>query len=183
MSTGDKQQLNSLLFGVANGNADCLDGIYEIAGGRMMAVAMSIVKNRQTAEDIVHDSFIKIVKYARRYKSDGDGYAWVMSIVRNTALDYIRKRRQHIEVSAEEIYNLSSSDYSPEKRENAIMLESALNKLAPDERKIIYLTYYLEMPLREIATELGISKSTADRKLQSAQKNLKILLNCGTNDD
>ena len=72
-------------------------------------------------------------------------------------------------------------DYSPEKRESAITLEQALAKLEPDDRAVIYRIYYLDMTVREIASELGLSKSAVQRVKDRAEKQLKTLLG-GTND-
>ena len=178
MSNGEK--LNNLILAVADGHAECLDGIYEIAGGRMLAVAAGIA-GRDCAEDILHDSFIKIARFAKRYKRGTNPYAWLMKIVRNTALDFVRSKRAHTEVSTEEFYNLTSLDYSPDGRDNAIMLETAIAKLEPDERKVIYYIYYLDMTVREIAAEMKCGKSTVQRTAERAQQKLKNYLQSGTN--
>ena len=52
MQTNDGEKLNRLIFAVAKGNADCLDGIYALAGGKMYAVALSLV-GRDHAEDVL----------------------------------------------------------------------------------------------------------------------------------
>ena len=174
------EKLNKLILAVADGYADCLDGIYELAGGRMLGVAISIV-GRDYAEDVLQESFIKIARFAGRYKPTENPYGWIIKIVRNTALDFLKARKLRAEVSTEEMFSLSSLDYSPDKRENAIMLEQAVAKLEPDERKIIYYIYYLDMTVREIASKLKLSKSAVQRLKDRAEKNLKILLDGGTN--
>lgn len=179
LSNGEK--LNNLILAVADGHADCLDGIYELAGGRMFAVAVSVA-GKENAEDILHDSFIKIARFARKYKKGVSPYGWLLKIVRNTALDYVRSKKAHNEASTEEFYSLSSLDYSPEKRENALMLEDAISKLEPDEKKVIYYKYYLDMTVREIAAEMKCGKSSVQRTAERAEVKLKNLLSGGTND-
>lgn len=179
MSIDRREQLNNLVTAVANGYADCLDGIYIAAGGQMFAVALGIVRDRALAEDVVHDSLIKIAKHARKYKKGTSALGWIMTIVRNTALDVARKR--HREVSADEMYSLSSSDYSPENRENAIALESAIDKLDITEKKVIYCRYYLDMTVRDTAAQLKISKSSVQRIQEIAENKIKKFLS-GTND-
>ena len=173
------EKLNRLIIAVANGFLDCLDGILDIAGGQMMAVAASIV-GKDYAEDAVHDSFIKIARFAKKYERGMNPYGWIMKIVRNTALDLKKSKSLHPQVSTEEFFSLSSLDYSPEKRENAIVLEQAISKLAKDEQRIIYFIYYLDMTIREIAAEMKISKSAAQRLKDRAEEKLKSLLS-GTN--
>lgn len=181
MPDKESEQLNKLISGVAKGVADCLDGIYLFAGKRMFAVAVSLV-GRDCAEDVVHDSLIKIARFAYKYRQDDNPAGWVLKIVRNTALDYIKKKKAHPAASAEEFFSLASFDYSPDRRDDAIMLEQAMKKLSPDERRAMYLKYYVDMTVREIAAEMKISKSAADRLIQRAEEKLKKLLSAGRND-
>lgn len=177
MAIDRRQQLNNLVSAVADGYAECLDGIYKAAGGQMFAVAQGIVRDRALAEDVVHDSLIKIAKYAHKYKKDTSAIAWIMAIVRNTALDTARKRKR--EVSVDETYPLSS-DYSPEGRENALALESAIAKLDDIEKKVIYCRYYLDMTVRDTAKQLKMSKSAVQRTQENAENKIKLFLS-GTN--
>lgn len=180
MIESDGEKLNRLISAVANGDADSLDGILKLVGGRMLAVAASYV-GRQFAEDVVHDSFIKIARFAKSYRRGINPYGWIMRIVKNTSLDLLKSQKRKKEVSEEEFFSLTSLDYSPEKRENAIMLEQAIAKLEPDERKIIHLVYYMDMTVREIASELNFSKSSVERLKQKAEEKLKNFLIGGTN--
>ena len=181
MVHGGEEKLNNLISAVADGHAECLDGIYEIAGGRMLAVAASVA-GKDNAEDILHDSFIKIARFAGKYKKGTNAYAWLTKIVRNTALDFVRSKKARTEVSSEEFYSLSSLDYSPEKRENAIMLETAIAKLEPDEKKVIYYRYYLDLSIRDIAKQMKCGKSSAQRLAERAERKLKNFLDGGTNE-
>ena len=171
----DGEKLNRLIISVANGNPSGLDGILKLAGGKMLAVAISYV-GRDYAEDVLHDSFIKIARFAGSYRRGMSPYGWLMKIVRNTALDYLKSKKLKKEVGEEEFFSLSSLDYSPEKRENAIALEQALSKLETDEKKIIYLIYYLDMTVREVAEEMKMSKSAVQRLKEKAEEKLKNLL-------
>ena len=169
------EKLNRLILGVADGHSECLDGILMLAGGQMMAVALSLV-GRDHAEDVLHDSFIKVARFAKSYKPGTSPYGWLMKIVRNTALDFLRAKKIRAEVSSDKLFSLSSLDYSPERRENAIALEQAISKLEPNEKKIIYFVYYLDTTVREIAKELNISKSAVQRLKEKAEEKLRNLL-------
>ena len=179
MNVSDGEKLNSLILAVANGDAGGLDGILLLAGGKMTAVAAGVV-GRDYAEDVVHDSLIKIARFAKSFKRGMNPYGWIMKIVKNTALDFIRSKKLHPQIGEEQFFSLSSLDYSPEKRENAIVLEQAISKLEKNEQRIIYFIYYLDMTIREIAAEMKISKSAAQRLKDRAEEKLKSLLS-GTN--
>ena len=178
----EREQLNSLLRDLKRGNADALDGILALAGGRMLALARGIVRNPADAEDVVQDSFWKIARNIRSYKEDTNGYAWIMRIVRNTAFDLLRRRKMRAEEDIDAFFHLSDERYSPDKRENAIVLEEAVARLAPLHKKMIYYRYYLDMTVREIANETGMSKSAAARTISDAEERLKFFLGAGQND-
>ncbi|MDE7380292.1 MAG: sigma-70 family RNA polymerase sigma factor [Clostridia bacterium] len=181
--TDGKEQLNNLIFAVAQGQTQCLDGIFEIAARRMNVAALAVVGDRAAAEDVVSDSFIKIVRFAGKYRRQDDPMAWILRIVRNTALDYLRKRKRRAEVSSECLFDLCDPSSSPEKIEAAATLELAISKLAPDERRAIYMRYYLDMTVREIAEAIRLTRSSAERLIQRAETNLKTFLKNGKNDN
>lgn len=183
MPEDKKLQLNNYLTVLKNGNADILDAIYALVGGRMYALAKSITGNAADAEDIVHDSFIKIVKKIGSYKSGTNAYAWIMKITRNTALDLLRKRKVRAEENIDEFFNLTENGYDEEKKDTAIMLETAVKKLDEEEKRLIYYSYYLDMSVREIAKITGKSKSAVARNIEKTERKLKIYILVGTTDE
>lgn len=180
--TDGREQLNNLIFAVARGQTECLDGIFAIAAKRMNVAALAVVGDRSAAEDVVSDSFIKIARFAGKYRRQDDPMAWILRIVRNTALDYLRKRKRRAEVSNECLFGLCDPASSPESLIASVSLEQAVAKLAPDERRAVYMRYYMDMTVREIASAMRLSRSSAERLIQRAEAKLKILLNGGKND-
>lgn len=65
MTDQDRQRINTYLMEIAQGNFVALDGLSRLVSARMLSVALAIVKNRQSAEDIVQDSFVTILKRPR----------------------------------------------------------------------------------------------------------------------
>lgn len=182
MPEDKKIQLNNYLTVLKNGNADILDAIYMLVGGRMYALAKSISGSNSDAEDVVHDSLIKIVQKIHKYKDGTNAYAWIMKITRNTALDLLRKKSVRAEENIDEFFNLTEQNYDEDKKDTAIVLETAVKKLEENEKKMIYYSYYLDMTVREIAKITGISKSTVARTIEKAEQKLKIYLLVGTKD-
>lgn len=178
----DHGQLNTVLKILKSGNPNALDEIYITVGGRMFSLARGIVKTREDAEDVLQESFLKIAKSIRSYREDTNAYAWVMRIVRNTAFDFLRRRKIRATEDIDLFFSLADERYSPEKRETALVLEEAVKRLDEVERKMIYYKYYLDFTVRETASETGISKSAVQRLTASAEKKLKSLLGEGQND-
>ena len=176
MQEDELRKINNFILYVAKGYPQALEAIYENIGGRMLSVAFSVLKDRYLAEDVVQDSFLKIAKNARRFKPGTNGIAWICKIVRNTALDYLKREKKITKVNVEDCFDLGAADVGLERSENAIILENALKKLSPDQRTVVYYRYYLDYTERDIAKETGIPKSTVMRLIQSAEENLKKIL-------
>ena len=174
----DSAQLDRLIRRLAKGESSALGEIYALMGKRMVALARGIVKTQSDAEDVVSDSLVKLVRAAASYR-DGNGYAYLMRIVRNTSLDFLRKQKRTAAENIDDIFSLADERYSPERREDALFLESAIGRLPPLGKKMIYYRYYLGLTVREIAREEKMSKSSAERAVAHAEAQLKILLGAG----
>ncbi len=174
----DSAQVNDLILRIAKGDASALDELFALMGKRMFALARGIVKNKADAEDVVSDSLVKLVKYGSSFR-EGNGYGFLMRIVRNTALDFLRKNKRTATEDIDDFFSLSDERYSPEKREDALILENAIRSLPPLEKKMIYYRYYLGLTVREIAREENMSKSAAERAVARAEEMLKKFLKAG----
>lgn len=179
MTDVEKQQLNNYIFAVAKGDMQALDGIFIIAAKRMTAVAYGILGNHASAEDVVSDSFVKIVKFAKKYRRGEEPMGWILRIVRNTALDFLRSRNRRQEIDIDKMYSLADVTYSYDRRAEAFELERAISKLTVEEQRAIKCRYFLDMTVRETAEKLGLTKSSADRLIKKAEENLKIILESG----
>ncbi len=182
MAPADSEKIELLLRALRSGDAEALDGIYACLGGRMLALARGIVRNRADAEDVVSDSFLKLARGIGGYRIGTNGCAFVMRIVRNTAFDLLRKRKVRAEEDLDEFFHLTDERYRPERMDGALVLEDAVAKLAPLERRMIYYRYYLDFTVREIAKETGVSKSAVQRMVSAAEEKLKKLLSEGQTD-
>lgn len=176
MPPTESEQLNRLLSRLARGDKDALDGILSLLGKRMYALAYGFVKNRADAEDILSDSFLKIAQGIRSFKSDTNGYGWIMRIVRNCSLDFLRKRKRTATEDLDGFFCIADERYSPDRYDDAVLFQNALQSLAPLERRLIYYRYYLDFTVRETAAEMGLSKSSVQRMTEQAEKKLKEIL-------
>ena len=145
----------------------------------MFALARGIVKNRADAEDVVNESLVKLARGVRGYKSGTNGCAFVMRIVRNCAFDLLRRRKVRAEEDIDAFFHLTDERYNARQIERALVLEDAVGRLTPEERRMIYYRYYLDLTVREIARETGLSKSAVQRQVASAEENLRKMLSEG----
>jgi len=178
----DHGQLNEMLVDLKNGNLDALDGVYVTVGRRMYAIARGIV-GKDDADDVLSESLIKLARNVKSYQAGTNAYAWLMKLVRNTALDYLRKRKRTVTENLDEFFHLTDERYSSDRLEEALVLEEALSRLSEEDKRIIYYRYYLDFTVRDVAKELGLSKSTAARAIERAETRLKELLQAGQTQD
>lgn len=177
----DKLYINSLIERIREGDINALSEIYKQASSRMLSIAMGIVKNRQLAEEIVQDAFLIIAKKAGQFKFKNNGYGWICTIVRNTALNTLKSEKRRMGVNIDSFYNLSDNYNLLCEAEITDEIERALMNLDENEKQLIHLKYYGEMTVREIAKATNISKSSVDRILKRAEE--KILKNIDKRED
>lgn len=173
ISDSERERINIYLALIANGDESSLSDLYQLVGGRLMSVALGIMRDRELAEDVLHDSFIKIVKYSRKFTLNTNGYAWLCKIVRNTALNKIKSEKLR---QGEDIDNILDLTDGKDLYNDSIVVgevREALKCLSSRERTIIWLKYYNDMTVRDIASELNMSKSTVQDCIKAAENKLR----------
>lgn len=170
--------INASILKIAEGDSRGIDEIYEAIGGRMLSVAIGVVRNRSIAEEVVQDSFVKIVRHASSFRRRENGSAWILKIVRNTALNKLRSEELRSGIPIEENFWIPdpAGERALERSENAMLLQSALETLDAGERRIVCEHYLAERTVREIAKAEGISKSTVARILARAEEKMRRAL-------
>ena len=176
-----RKQINILIVQVSQGNTFALEGLSRLVSARMLSIALSIVKNRATAEDVVQDSFLRIVKNAYLFKPQTNGYAWICKITQNVALNALRAENRRRTDNIDDFFNLSSDDDVEETSTRHILLKQAMQGLSDFEKRVIYQKYFMDFTVRDSAKSLGKSKSAVQRAITAAEEKIKLFLNGGTN--
>jgi len=175
--TADKGKLlNNLIVALKCGDKYALGEIYSIAGGRMLSVAMGILRNKQWAEDVLQDSFVKVVRFCKKYKENSNAYAWLCTIARNTALNKLKSEKLKAGDNIDNFFDISDNGLTEEKRETALEVEEALKELKPRLRTIVWLRYFNDLTVKEISRELNMPSSTVHFMLKKSEKKLKEIL-------
>jgi len=127
----------------------------------------SYVENQQSTEDIVQETFIKMIKNIQAYKQQANSKfsTWLFTIARNTITDEIRKGKIRETVPIDDQENLvSEKDESIEeiviKNETIDSINIAIETLTPDLKSIVLLKYYLDFSYKEISE---IIRSTPEK--------------------
>lgn len=142
--------------------------LYTQYRGKVLGYIRARVNNREDAEDLCQDVFVKVFRAADRYDAEKSAPGtWIYAVTRNAVIDYFRKNRP-----AEELPEDLTDDALPE---DAVMQTALLDELAaaleqlPDElTDIIVARYYDHLPLTEIAERMGLSYGAVKLRHQKA---------------
>ncbi|MEI2702685.1 MAG: RNA polymerase sigma factor [Baekduia sp.] len=150
------------------------DALYRDAASDLFAYVVTIVRDRQAAEDVTHAAFEKAYRKQRSYKEKkGSERAWLFGIARNAALDELRRRKRtaslHGEPPDPELPEPDEDDAAV--RRSAV--RAAIAELDPRDRELIALKYYAGLSNEEIARVLGVSPSNAGTRLHRAINRLR----------
>lgn len=161
-------QLDRWIREMARGDRDALARIYEAAGTAVFAYALSVLKNRSDAEDVLHDTFVSLWSYAADYKSQGKPMAWIMTIARNHSYKQLQYRQRYQPLESDTW--LQSFPADPDDR---LMLRQCMQALTDEERQILVLHAVAGCRFREIGQMLDLNTSTVLSKYHRALKKVR----------
>lgn len=148
--------------------------IYRDYHGKIYGYILLKINNRQDAEDIAAEVFVKIYSKLDTFDKDKAALStWIYTIVRNTLTDYFRTRKIFSEIP-EDARDDSSPEDEAYSAETLCKLAGALESLGERERDIIILRYYSGMTLKEIAEKLNVSYAYVKVLQKKALKEIKI---------
>ena len=172
MDQNSREKIESALELVRSGSKDGVEQLYCLMGRIMLFVANGVLHDIHSAEDVVQDSFVKIVRHIGSYRRGTNGYAWVCRIVRNTALNYAKSTDNRRWTELSEFDKAAESSFD-EKSDTALLIEKLMNALTPERREMVYMKYFLDMTVREIGKELRKSKSYVAKEIRVAEEEMK----------
>lgn len=164
----DETKLDELLRTIAMGEVHHLEELYKLTNTTLFGFALSIVKNKSDAEDIVHDSYLSILRASKNYQSYGKPMAWMLRITRNLCMDKLREgdKRSDQEIQDWMIVENIKEDHKE-------LLNICFQVLDEEERQIVTLHSLTGLKFREIAQLLEIPLSTTLSKYRRALKKMK----------
>ena len=160
----------NLIIRMASNDGAAFRELYQQTSGVVYGFAMSILRNKHDAEDVMHDAFIKIYSSAVTYRPSGNPMAWILTIVRNLCLNKIRAGKVCEDLS--EYYDLAGSSNDSENMLDRMVLETAMSVLDAEERQIVILHAMTGFKHREIAEVLDLPTGTVLSKYNRALKKM-----------
>lgn len=147
----------------------------------VFTVVFRIVNNREDAEDITQEIFIKVFKSLNSFKEEAEFSTWLYRIAYNTALSEIRKRKI-VFASFDDFSNLEDEkmNENPEElasEERILYMEQALRTLPPEDALLITMFYLNNQSIEEISRISSLSQANVKVKLHRMRKKLAIEIN------
>lgn len=157
-----------------------MNDLYDRYGRVAYSLIYRIVRNSSTAEDLVQETFLRVWNRVQSFDAErGALGAWVLTIARNRAIDYLRSVDGRMEASAIELDHLERPGLFAKLDTTALALDrvrrlkSAFEKLTPVQRQVIELAYYEGMSQTEMAERLKQPLGTVKTWTRSALKILR----------
>ncbi len=182
-----KKQLTDaeLVRGYVNGNETYLSILIHRYRNKLFGYIFSKVKNKELAEDIFQDVFIKIIHTlkAGTYNEEGKFGSWLMRIAHNLIIDHFRRvKRQKLTYDTEDfsMFDLLSDHKNAEnimvKSQTVEKIQRLIEELPEEQKRVLKMRIYEEIPFKEIAKIENISINTALGRMRYAVINLRKLI-------
>jgi RNA polymerase sigma-70 factor (ECF subfamily) len=145
-------------------------------------LAFRICGNREEAEEIAQDSFLKAYRSLKGFKMKSSFATWLYRIVYNTSISHVRIKKKGIlsledfPADATDFIGNNTTEEEAEKEYRSTLINFALQKITEEERGLISLYYYEEMSIDEISDVTGISKSNVKVKLFRARQKMSEII-------
>jgi RNA polymerase sigma-70 factor (ECF subfamily) len=174
----DQLYIEKVLKGDANSFAVLVDRYKDM----VFSLALKVMKNREEAEEVSQDTFIKAYRSLKHFKGDAKFSTWLYKIAYHNCMDRVKKisRKYNTDTIDEVVENkISATDdvlQTIERKERAEIIKACLNELAEDERSILWFFYFEELSLKEITKVTAFSENNVKVKLHRARKKLLAVI-------
>jgi RNA polymerase sigma-70 factor, ECF subfamily len=169
-------------------NDDLFAYIFKEYSDDVYRLIFTYVKKNEVAEDLVQEVFIKCYKNIDDFKGNSSVKTWIISIAINQCKDYLRSAYSRYIYLSDKISSFAKGstktpeDLVLENNEKNLLTKEILN-LPIKYREVIYLYYFQELKIREIADVLGVNENTLKSRLSRAKELVKKNIQEGSKED
>lgn len=173
-----------LVAAFANGNNDAFDTLLRRQEARVFNYIYNIVKNKDVADDIFQETFVKAITTIKlgHYTDSGKFSAWITRIAHNLIIDYYRQTKTENTISADQDESdvLNRRDLSDDNIEDLRVttqihtdVKRIMESLPDSQREVLDMRFYRNMSFKEIAEATGVSINTALGRMRYAILNMR----------
>ena len=152
---------------------------------------LRFVGSRETAEDLLQETFLRVIKGADAYQRQAKFTTWLYTIARNLCVDQSRRAKHRKAQSLDAPMNSSAesgtlldvipssemaSDRRASNKELHLRLHEALSRLSEEQREVFLMREFLDMPFKDIADIIGVPENTVKSRMRYALEKLREAL-------
>jgi RNA polymerase sigma factor (sigma-70 family) len=178
---------NQLIQEYVSGNNDAFEVLLSRYKQRIYSFIYSKIKDRDLADDVFQDTFIKVIKTLKKgtYNEEGRFLSWVMRIAHNLIVDHFRrKQRMPMHETQDNDYDVFYSVSEPSQNVEAIMIDTQIKEdinalmleLPENQLEVLRMRLYQDMSFKEIAERTNVSINTSLGRMRYGLINLRKLI-------
>ena len=174
----DQQHIEKVLNGDTNAFSFLVDKYKDM----VFTLAIKVTKNREEAEEISQDAFIKAYKNLSSFKGDSKFSTWIYRITYNACLDSLKKQKRQQrtvaidEFTEHEVKTLNNALDHMEQQERKQAIQDCLQLVSKEDNVLLTLFYFEELSLKEISKIMGATVNNLKVKLFRSRKHLATVL-------
>jgi RNA polymerase sigma-70 factor (ECF subfamily) len=152
--------------------------LYKRYRGKILDKCYSLTHSRDLSEELTVDILSKVYEKLDGFKGNSSFSSWLYSVTYNHCIDYLReKKKLHYPEwnSSNELSEIIDESYDQEEEISYDRLMELLDKLHTEEKVLIIMRYFDEIPLRQIAEALRVTESAAKMRIKRAKARLMFL--------
>ena len=168
------------------GDSKSFEALIQKHKNKIYAFILSKIRNRDLAEDIFQDTFIKVINSLQKgkYNEEGKFLPWVMRIANNLVIDYFRKSKKMRTIAPTDNFDIFDILQDGEKNIEDNLVNNQIHKdlrkliehLPENQKEVLKMRYYAELSFKEISESTGVSINTALGRMRYALINLRKLI-------
>lgn len=173
------ENLNELIQKARKGDKDAFGQIYKIYYRKIYRYSRINLNSQETAEDLAQETFLKAWRSISTFSaySGGSLQAFLFRIARNLMIDLSREKKEFPLDTALEIESKDDFEEDPDRKTNIETVQKALTKLEDEDKQLVILRFFEEMPHADIAQIIDSNEGAVRVKLHRILKKLKEIIN------
>jgi len=178
MTTNDQIIINQIIEGDTNAFTILVDHYKDL----VFTLAIRMLKNREEAEEVSQDTFIKVYRSLDKFKGDSKFSTWIYKVAYNSCLDQIKKNKKYQrnveinEFTQHQIKTIDSAFDALVDEERRQLIQDCLHLLPSEDSFLLTLYYFEEQSFDEIANVVGLTANNVKVKLFRSRKKLAAIL-------
>ncbi|HRC72054.1 MAG TPA: sigma-70 family RNA polymerase sigma factor [Candidatus Competibacter sp.] len=171
--------LTELLAATARGDRQAFAELYRLTRGRLYAITLALLRQREAAEDVLQETYLAVWRAAGQYQPGrASALVWLMAITRHRAIEWLRRRRRraaenHAEPLSEEALQIPDSQPSLSVDHPAHAVQECLRRLSAEQSQAIKLAFFQGLSHEELAARLQAPLGTVKSWIRRGLLQLK----------